>query len=468
MAENKGNRAEKEAYVRQLAALCAQTYRMTDEQKQLNAEKIAELKKRVASLPDAWKKVYQQELKKIVERDASNVEKTAKSAAKAAKQAYEALEEEFDNEDEYEEDAPKKKHGFLITVIVLLVLAGAVFGGWLWYHNEVNGNRGDVVTQTVTIEKGSGVRTIGKQLKEADIIRSTYAFFFYVRGQEDAASKLQYGTFELASDMSYDDIIAVLQQTTDERETVRVTFPEGKTAIQYAQIMEQAGLCSAEEFLEVANETGDFSQFKFWNQRGEHPNTFMRAEGYLFPDTYEFFVGDSVYNMVAKIYGEFDRKITDEMYQRMNELKMPLADVITLASLVQEEAGNEYSKQVSAVFHNRLRKGITLGSNVAWDKEKADDNNYIYDSMAGAYGFGSWDAIPEEMRAAYDTYTHQGLPAGPVSNPGILAIEAALWPEENCNYLFFQTDTLGNYHFANTNAEHEAITAQLEKEGIRP
>ena len=129
--------------------------------------------------------------------------------------------------------------------------------------------------------------------------------------------------------------------------------------------MEQAGLCSAQEFLDVAN-NGDFSQFGFWAKREEKPNQFMKAEGYLFPDTYEFFVGDTVYNMVAKIYGEFDNKITAEMYARMDELDMTLTEVVTLASLVQEEAGNEYSKMVSAVFHNRLASGMTLGSNVAW------------------------------------------------------------------------------------------------------
>ena len=99
----------------------------------------------------------------------------------------------------------------------------------------------------------------------------------------------------------------------------------------------------------------------------------MKAEGYLFPDTYEFFVGDTVYNMVAKIYGEFDNKITAEMYARMDELDMTLTEVVTLASLVQEEAEMRYSKMVSTVFHNRLASGMTLGSNVAWDKEKADD-----------------------------------------------------------------------------------------------
>ena len=87
-----------------------------------------------------------------------------------------------------------------------------------------------------------------------------------------------------------------------------------------------------------------FSQFGFWAKREEKPNQFMKAEGYLFPDTYEFFVGDTVYNMVAKIYGEFDNKITAEMYARMDELDMTLTEVVTLASLVQEEAGNEYSK----------------------------------------------------------------------------------------------------------------------------
>ena len=352
---------------------------------------------------------------------------------------------------------------FLVVLVLAILAAGAAF---FWANGEIKGNRGAAKEASIIIEKGSGPLTIGKQLEKEGIIKSAQVFRFYIK-QKDVASSLQYGEFAFASDMSYDTIIETLQKATAQRESVRVTFPEGIPASHFAKRMEEAGLCTAQEFLDVANNE-DFSQFKFWSQRGENPQRFMMAEGYLFPDTYDFYPDDTVYNMVAKLYGAFDAKFTDAMYQRMAELNMSLHDVVVLASLIQEEAGNEYSKQVSAVFHNRLSTGMTLGSNVAWDKEKADDNNYIYDVMAGPYGFGSWDAIPPEMRAAYDTYTHTGLPAGAVSNPGLPALEAALWPEENCEYLFFQTDTLGNYHFANTNAEHEAITASLQQQGIRP
>lgn len=462
-------RAAQEAYVRQLAGLSARVPTMTEEQLQRNAEKIEELRRRVGALPPELYELYAQELQAL---GGEAEPRTPPPSRGGRDDGYDDEEEDEEEEEEYDsrgrKKKPRKHHGCLIVLLVLILIPTIALGGaYFWLKAEVGGSRGEVVTQDVTIKKGSGLLAIGQQLEDSGIIGSAQVFRLYVRTQEGVADSLQYGTFELSSDMSYDDIIHILQEANVYRQTVRVTFPEGNTVIQYAQIMEEAGLCSANDFLAVANYS-EFSQFRFWDKRGSGANVFMRAEGYLFPDTYEFFVGDDVYNMVAKLYGEFDNKITDEMYARMEELDMSLSDVITLASLVQEEAGNEYSKTVSAVFHNRLAEEMSLGSNVAWNKEKADDNNYLYDWMAGPYGYGSWDAIPSEMREAYDTYDHLGLPAGPVSNPGMLAIEAALWPEEDCNYLYFQTDTLGNYHFARTNAEHENITAQLEAEGIRP
>ena len=373
MEENKEGtqQAAQEAYVRQLAELSARVLHMTEEQKQRNAAKIEELNKRVAALPSALRGLYAQKLRSLAPQAAPVQQPPAADAAYEPEYA-----DGYEYEEEDEDEVParrrkkRKKHGCLIVMLVFLLLAAlAAAAGWFWLSGEVSGSRGAAVTQSVTIEKGSGPLAIGQKLQDAGIIRSAQVFRFYVRGKDGAADTLQYGTFELSSDMSYDEIIAALQVATDDRETVRVTFPEGKTVIQYAQIMEQAGLCSAQEFLDVAN-NGDFSQFGFWAKREEKPNQFMKAEGYLFPDTYEFFVGDTVYNMVAKIYGEFDNKITAEMYARMDELDMTLTEVVTLASLVQEEAGNEYSKMVSAVFHNRLASGMTLGSNVAWDKKR--------------------------------------------------------------------------------------------------
>ena len=465
--------AAQEDYARQLAGLSVRIPTMTEAQLQRNAEKIEELRRRIQALPDDLYEVYAQEVHDL---GGEPEPQTPPPPPARSKKRKDQDDPEYDDEDDEEEEydsrgrkkRPRRHHGCLIVFLILLLIP-IIAAGYLyfWLKAEVAGSRGEVVAQTVSIRNGAVLSEIGDQLEKAGIVQSGMVFRLYVRSLEDVADTLQYGTFEMSSDMSYDEIIHVLQEANVYRQTVRVTFPEGRTVIQYAQIMEEAGLCSAEQFLAVAN-YGDFSQFRFWEKRGNAPNVFMRAEGYLFPDTYEFFVGDEVTNMVAKLYGEFDNKITDEMYERMEELDMSLSELITLASLVQEEAGNEYSTQVSAVFHNRLDNDMTLGSNVAWNKERADDNNYIYDWMAGPYGYGEWDLIPEAMREAYDTYDHYGLPAGPVSNPGLDAIKAALWPEEDCDYLYFQTDTLGNYHFARTNAEHEKITAELEEQGIRP
>lgn len=353
--------------------------------------------------------------------------------------------------------------GCLIAVIavlaILLICATMVF---LWVKNEVDGKRGDAVTQTVIIDKGSGPLTIGKVLTEKGIIRNAQIFRLYAR-QSGKAETLQYGEFELSSDMSYDEIIEALQSTSDDRDTVRVTFPEGIPAVQFAQRMEEAGLCSAEEFLEVAN-TGDFSQFGFWSKREENPDQFMAAEGYLFPDTYDFFVGDSVYNMVAKIYGEFDSKMTDEMYAQIDAMGFTLSEFITLVSIVQEEAGGiEHQADVAAIFMNRLAENSIvsrLESNTSSYITNPDDNNYLFNTVAQYYG--GWESIPQNIIDAYDTYKKEGLPAGPISNPGLDAMQNTLRYKESVYanpddpYYFFVTDLAGTYYFGRTANEHAA------------
>lgn len=345
----------------------------------------------------------------------------------------------------------RSKKPLIVLLIILALLAAAAITGYVMINNEIQGKRGgETVEETIIIEKGWGPLSIGKELKAYGIIGQPQIFRFYVKN-EHRESDLQYGKFTFRSDMSYDEILEVLQ-TQEKRETVTVTIPEGKSLTQTAQIMENSGLCTAEEFIEVAN-TADFSQFRFWSHVQENENAFMKGEGYVFPDTYEFFADDTVYNMVAKFYQNFDNKITDDMYARMDELGMSLNDVITLASMIQEEAGNDQDAKVSAVFHNRLAIGMMLQSNASSYVQSDADNNYVWNIIRPYYG--DWDSIPPEMRTAYDTYAHTGLPAGPISNPGIEAVKAALYPDENCEALFFVTDADGNYYYAATDAEHE-------------
>ena len=237
--------------------------------------------------------------------------------------------------------APRKKGGALKIVLVLLVLLLVVAGGGVWMaKREIDGGTpGEEVT--VSIQQGSGVGTIANALKEAGVIKFPRLFRWYV-GKQGAAAKLQYGEFTLAPGSSYNDLIKVLSEYA-KAESVRLTFPEGTTAIAMARKMEDAGLCTAEEFLKEAN-TGDFSEYKFWQyvpDDKDAPDRFLKCEGYLFPDTYEFLKDDTVHHYVATFYAHFDKQITDAMYKQLDEQGMTLPELITLASFVQEEAGND-------------------------------------------------------------------------------------------------------------------------------
>ena len=357
---------------------------------------------------------------------------------------------------------PRKKGGalkILLVILVLLVLTAGAAG--VFAYNEINGNGGKPGAEvTVSIPQGSGVSTIAKKLQEAGVIRFPQLFRWYV-GREGAAAKLQYGEFSLEPGSSYDEIIAALSEYA-KAESVRLTFPEGITAIDIAQRMETAGLCTAEEFLEEAN-TGDFSAYKFWQyvpDNKEAPGRFMKCEGYLFPDTYEFLTEDTVHNYVATFYSHFDRQFTDEMYKELDKQDLSLSEVITLASFVQEEAGNEQDSNVAQVFRNRLAEGSPypkLQSNTSSYVQSDEDNNYLWNWVAPWYG--GWDKIPENILNAYDTYSCTGLPAGPISNPGLAAIQAALAPqpdEDVKGCYFFVTDLSGHYYYARTYAEHQA------------
>ena len=357
--------------------------------------------------------------------------------------------------------AARKKGGawkiLLVLVVLLALAAGAAL---LFAHNEISGNGRPGTEVTVSIPQGSGVSAIAQKLKDAGVIRSTYLFRWYV-GQKGTAAKLQYGDFALTPGTGYDDLITALS-TYAKAETVRVTIPEGTTAIAIAQKMEAAGLCSAEDFLKEANE-GDFSEYTFWQyvpDDADAPDRFMKCEGYLFPETYEFLKDDTVHNYVATFYAQFDAQITDEMYAELKKQEMTLPELITLASFVQEEAGNSQDSNVAQVFRNRLAEGSPyprLQSNTSSYIQSDADNNYLWNWVAPYYG--GWDNIPENIVAAYDTYSCKGLPAGPISNPGLAAIQAALDPqpdEDAKDAYFFVTDLKGNYYYARTLSEHNA------------
>ena len=227
----------------------------------------------------------------------------------------------------HEKNTRKKGGVGKILLVLVVLLALAIGGALLFAHNEISGNGRPGTEVTVSIPQGSGVSVIAQKLKDAGVIRSAYLFRWYV-GQKGAASKLQYGDFTLQkSACSYDAIIAVLS-TYAKAETVRVTIPEGTTAIAIAQKMEAAGLCSAEDFLKEAN-TGDFSQYRFWQyvpDDKDAPDRFLKCEGYLFPDTYDFYKNSSPREVLEKMLDNFDYRFSEEMRAQIDTLNATVTD----------------------------------------------------------------------------------------------------------------------------------------------
>lgn len=376
-----------------------------------------------------------------------------------------------DDEDEYD-DEPRRGCGCGVVGLVLaLLFAAALLGGaWLMMKamdeaagNEVPGAENVVVT----VEKGQGPAEIAEMLEKLGVIEHASFFKGYLKLTGDAA-KLQYGEFTVRPGMSYDELIERLS-VMKPRDTVWITFPEGSTIFQFAKRVEEAGICTAEEFIDAAN-NGDYSDIGFWQKIDTDPDTFMKAEGYLFPDTYQFYADETPENVVRKLFEQFDKEITPEMYARMDEIGMSLREVITLASMVQEEAGHPADQPlVASVFRNRLAEDSPyprLGSDVTW--YFLEDFVFPYYAAQNDVDASQGESVtPDNIKNAYytgdnDPNARIGLPAGPLSCPGRDAIKASLWPQES-NYYFFLTDVTGKYYYAETYDGHLANLAAAKR-----
>lgn len=402
----------------------------------------------------------------------------------AGQNAPQEHEEGYDSEEEYEEDeyedeeedAPRRSGCSIVGLVLALLFAAVLLGGaWavMQAMDEIAGSGTAGESITLSVEEGTSPAAIADMLEEQGVIKHSLFFKAYLK-LTGSSDRLQYGDFTLQAGMGYDDIIEKLSQTKP-RETVWVTIPEGSTVFQFASRMEEAGLCTADEFIDAAN-NGDYSDIGFWSHIDADPDTFMKAEGYLFPETYEFYADETPENIVRKLYQQFDKEITPDMYARMEELGMSLREVITLASLVQEEAGDPANQAgVAGVFYNRLKPDSPyprMGSDVTW-YYLSDFVFPYYAKLNGVDASEGQSVTPENIKNAYytgdnDPNSRIGLPAGPLSCPGRDAIKAALYPEEH-DYYFFLTDKAGKYYYARTYEEHqqnlkaaEAVNASLE------
>ncbi len=232
---------------------------------------------------------------------------------------------------------------------------------------------------------------------------------------------------------------------------VRVTFPEGITVRGIAERLKKNGVCGAEEFIAESNKTEYLDLFGIDIASPE--NRMYLLEGYLFPDTYDFYYGENPSSVLKKFLVNTKSKLTIDVLQRCNELELSADKLLTLASIVQRECGNGRDDgKVASVIFNRLENSPNA-------RLQCDSSTYYLRENVKPY-------VDEEKYSfyvdLYSTYDTGGLPEGPINNCGIGVLNAVLYPEQT-DYQFFVTDNQGNFYFSETYAEH---ISNCKKAGI--
>ncbi|MBQ3532037.1 MAG: endolytic transglycosylase MltG [Oscillospiraceae bacterium] len=340
-------------------------------------------------------------------------------------------------------------YNWLLTIVwVSAVLAVSVFiaSFALSSINDLVGFSKESKEIEITIPEGYGLSEISELLEEKGVIDEPFTFEVYARIKE-MDKRLAPGTYTLNSNLGYDQIFQLLKTKEVTKNVVTVNFYEGMKLTEIAKRLEENGVCGYDEFIEAAK-TESF-EYEFENMMGTSEFIYYKWEGYLFPDTYEFYTNSTPRSVIAKFIDNFNKKITSEYYLRMQELGLSLEELVTLASVIQSEAAYmEDMEKVSSAFHNRLAPGSGLPylqSDVTWFYYEQEIKPNVED-----------ETLSDSYLSAYYTYPNYrvGLPVGPICNPGMNAIKAALYPADT-NYYYFVTDKYGKFYYGSTQAEHD-------------
>jgi UPF0755 protein len=338
---------------------------------------------------------------------------------------------------------PSRHRRFLILVPVLLLAAAAgtfIAVQDLRRYAETPVRLPGSGEKLLTIAPGESFRSVTRSLLALGLIRSPLRFRIYARttGLDRSLKAGEYDFHEPASPK------AILERLVEGRiKLYRITVPEGLTMAQVADLVGDSGLVSREDFLAAA--AGAEAPGRF----GIEART---LEGYLFPDTYSFPRGATAEAIVDAMVRRFQAVMTDERLALASAIGMTTHEVVTLASIIEKETGAPSERPlISSVFHNRLRRGMRLET----------DPTVIY----GIEDFdGNLTRKHLKTPTPYNTYLIEGLPPGPIANPGEAAIDAALHPAET-DYLFFVSRQDGTHQFSKNLKDHQSAVRKYQLGG---
>lgn len=346
-----------------------------------------------------------------------------------------------------------EKNGCMFRMIwlAMIMIIAVVLGQFLWNGiSDLLGASRPPSEQTVVIDlpENSTFDQVVDILLENDLIKEEGFFRLYAKLTKSEKGFIS-GIHSMDANMDYEAILNTLQSGRQLTDFVTIQFKEGMTIREYAEKLEEKQVCKATKFLELCNSDEFDDEFEFIKELKPNDKRVYKVEGYLFPDTYDFFIGEDPSDTIRRFLSNFKRKYytdknrypgyTDPMTleEYANKMDKSVSEVINMAALVQAEAANDEDMYVvSSIFYNRLATDSSGGVNIYGDGEL----NKLKSDATLYYPYKSLESIPKEIektfKSNYNTYRITGLPPGAICNPGLTAIAAAIDPDSTDYYYF--------------------------------
>lgn len=324
----------------------------------------------------------------------------------------------------------EKWYYFLLAVVVIPLLGFMLMLG-------IRGNNKDFAASgqhLIMIKEGMTTADIATLLHEKKLVKDPEAFRMEARFK-NLADKLQAGPYQIEGGLSNSQIVDVMVKGHIKQ--IRFTVPEGFTVVKTAKKLEAEGLGKADKFIAAAK---DYAPYAY--MQTDNPNVLFKAEGFIFPATYDFPVGISEEDMLKIMVEQFDKKMQESgVAKTVQEKNLNMRDVVNMAAMVEMEAVfPEEQPRIAGVFLKRVAIGMPIQSDTTIQ--------YILGAQKEIITFAD-----TEIQNPYNTYQNMGLPPGPIASPGLKAIQAVLAPEDN-EYLYFVAEKDGHHRFTKTYEEH--------------
>ena len=336
---------------------------------------------------------------------------------------------------------------WLALAIVIAVWLGkfAAEWGWRWADDVLALTRPDENVEVI-INESDDLDDIAATLKEAGAIEYEWLFKFYCKfsGSEHYFDP---GVYTINLTYDYHALVNNLMEGAGSRGTVKLMIPEGSDCYEIFDLLEENGVCSREKLEQTAASYEFDYDFLQKVPYGES----NRLEGYLFPDTYEFYLMDDPEKVLDRFLNNFDSRLEEEDLAAIRKSGYSMRQILTMASIVEGEAANDAERPaIASVMYNRLNN---------WEVPLLGMDSTIY---YGAKLMGT--TFSTELDSPYNTYLHQGLPPGPISNPGLKSIRAVLYPDTT-EYYYFATGIDGINHFY---ADYEEFVEFINSDQFQP